>query len=184
MLLAVRVLLLLQLWICNALVDRSSGEVKNCTPQADSCDAELECDRCTSAYRAPADPPALTCSQVVDFMRRSFPSDCDISRGALHDLSVCVLASALQGSGVDCSDYQITSTDSTVAPTAAPSAAPSAAPTSTPFAISRELYLAAGDAAAASDCSSVRITGAAHWNGILQLTNWHGSELQVCNQFF
>eukprot|EP00953_Heterococcus_sp_UTEX-ZZ885_P011015 6395-Heterococcus_DN1.PRE.1 len=149
---AVQLLLLFQLWSCKALVDRSSGEAKNCKGEADLCDAEFECDRCTSAYRAPTDPPTLTCSQVVEFMRRSFPSDCDIGRGALHQLSICALASALQGSGVDCSNYEITSTDKTIAPTAAPSAAP----TSAPFAIglaSRGLDSADGDAA--SDCTTV-----------------------------
>jgi hypothetical protein len=177
--LAVQLLLLFQLWNCKALVDRSSGEAKNCKGEADLCDAEFECDRCTSAYRAPTDPPTLTCSQVVEFMRRSFPSDCDIGRGALHQLSLCALASALQGSGVDCSNYEITSTDNTVAPTAAPSAAP----TSAPFAIglaSRGLDSADGDAG--SDCTTVRITGTARWAGILQLTSWHDSDLQVCNQ--
>jgi hypothetical protein len=179
--LAVQLLLLFQLWNCKALVDRSSGEAENCKGEADLCDAEFECDRCTSAYRAAADPPTLTCSQVVEFMRRSFPSDCDIGRGALHKLSICALASALQGSGVDCSDYEITSTDSTATPTAAPSAAP----TSAPFAIGqarRELDLADGDTAAARDCTTVRITGTARWDGSLQLTSWHESDLQVCNQ--
>jgi hypothetical protein len=175
--LAVQLLRLLQLWVCSALVDRS-GEAKNCLPQADHCDADAECNRCTSAYEAPADPPALTCSQVVDYMRRSFPSNCDIGKGVLHDLSVCVMASALQGSGIDCQNYEITSTESTAAPTAAPSAAPT---TSAPFAAaaaSRELLVADGDAASAS-CNAVQIRGTAHWDGIMQLARWHDSEQQV-----